>query len=150
MKTTSVERFLSSLRRDVKRAGGQSEWARQTGVDRSYVSKVLCGRKPPGPSICHALGLEGLIWHEREDRTKFAIDVREAVLILRSQIDAAGSISAWSRRTGIDRSYISQVLNGRKGIGKRIPKALGLSSALTDRVANVGKNTLHRQTKHRL
>jgi hypothetical protein len=33
------------LRSEVKRPGGQSEWARQTGISRTMLNKVLNGRK---------------------------------------------------------------------------------------------------------
>ena len=41
----------------IKSAGGQSEFARQTGVDRTQLNMVLRGKRPPSPSIIDALDL---------------------------------------------------------------------------------------------
>ena len=48
---------LRLLRREVQRAGSQSEWARRAGVNRTYLNKVLKGIKPPSPKIIKALNL---------------------------------------------------------------------------------------------
>jgi hypothetical protein len=121
--------------------GGQSEWARRTGIDRTYICKVLGGRKPPGPSIYGALGLESVILR---DHTKSHVSAQEVRRILQAEIENAGSISRWCRRTGINRSYLSQVLHKRKGLGKKILAALGLSNAVIyqnpDDISQVDKN----------
>lgn|GEM_PF-3411791 len=38
-------------------AGGQSRFAEACGVKAPYLSEVLAGNKPPGPSVLAALGL---------------------------------------------------------------------------------------------
>jgi DNA-binding phage protein len=43
------------LRDEVKKAGGQSEWARRTGVNRVTVSKVIHGERKPTPDVLRAL-----------------------------------------------------------------------------------------------
>jgi hypothetical protein len=49
---------LKLLHSRVKSAGGQSDaFARQTGVDRARLNKVLNGMKPPALSILDALNL---------------------------------------------------------------------------------------------
>jgi hypothetical protein len=48
---------ISLLRSEVKRAGGQSEWARQTGISRTMLNKVLNGHKSPTMTIIAALKL---------------------------------------------------------------------------------------------
>jgi DNA-binding phage protein len=134
MKTLLVPDLLRLLRRDINRAGGQSEWARQTGICRTYINRVLNGRKPPGPSICRALGLKRAVLRdvaEMADSTK-SVDVEEVPLILREEIEKAGSISAWCRQVGLDRSNLSQVLHKRRRPGKKILAALKLSNVLLD------------------
>jgi hypothetical protein len=42
----------------VERAGSQPEWARRTGVDRTYLNKVMSARKNPGPDLIRALKLK--------------------------------------------------------------------------------------------
>jgi DNA-binding phage protein len=49
---------LQLLRREVAKAGGQSAWARKTGVNRSILNKALQERKPAQKSVLKALGLE--------------------------------------------------------------------------------------------
>jgi predicted transcriptional regulator len=45
------------LRLEVERGGGQSSWARRERIDRTLLSKVLSGRKPPTKEIIRALKL---------------------------------------------------------------------------------------------
>jgi DNA-binding phage protein len=39
---------LKLLHSRVKSAGGQSAFAKETGVERTYLNHVLKGKKPPG------------------------------------------------------------------------------------------------------
>jgi DNA-binding phage protein len=52
-----VERLHSS----VKRAGGQSAFARRTGVNRVHLNLVLAGKRLPTSSILKALNL-GIVY----------------------------------------------------------------------------------------
>jgi hypothetical protein len=54
---TQNERVLQKLRAACKKAGSQSAWAREHGIQQQYVSLVLTGRRQPGPQILGALGL---------------------------------------------------------------------------------------------
>ena len=49
-----VVRLLAT---EIKRAGGQSSWARRERIDRTILNKVLRGRKPPTEEIFRALKL---------------------------------------------------------------------------------------------
>jgi len=51
---------------------------------------------------------------------------RDVLRMLRKAVEEAGNQSEWSRRTGIERTYLNQVLQGRKKISQRILKALKL------------------------
>jgi hypothetical protein len=42
------------------------------------------------------------------------------------EVERAGGQSAWSRKTGVDRTIVNQVLGGRMRPGKAIIKALRL------------------------
>jgi hypothetical protein len=49
---------VKMLHSRVKSTGGQTAFAKQSGIDRTYLNTVLKGRKPPsGPSILDALNL---------------------------------------------------------------------------------------------
>ena len=52
---------VEQLRLRVKRAGGQSAFARQTGVDRTHLNHVLNGRRLPSWTIIDALNL-GIVY----------------------------------------------------------------------------------------
>ena len=49
---------LRLLHEVVDRAGGQSAWARQTGVNRVHLNKVLRGKRPLPRTILQALKLK--------------------------------------------------------------------------------------------
>jgi DNA-binding transcriptional regulator YdaS (Cro superfamily) len=149
MKLLHVLDVLTLLRRDIERAGSQSEWSRQTGVSRTYINCVLKGRKPPGPSICRALGLERAILRDvakKVDPIK-SIDLDEVRLILQEEIKKAGSVSAWCRQVGLDRSNLSQVLHKRRRLGNKILAALKLSNVLFDADTANAAPVLRRRTK---
>jgi DNA-binding transcriptional regulator YdaS (Cro superfamily) len=149
MKLLHVLDVLTLLRRDIERAGSQSEWSRQTGVSRTYINRVLKGRKPPGPSICRALGLERAVLRDvakKVDPIK-SIDLDEIQLILQGEIKRAGSVSAWCRQVGLDRSNLSQVLHKRRRLGNKILAALKLSNVLFDADTANAAPVLRRRTK---
>lgn len=54
------------------------------------------------------------------------MDVSEQAVLdrLRSAIQTAGSQHAWARQHGISAAYVSDVLNGRRELGKKILEAL--------------------------
>jgi DNA-binding phage protein len=49
---------LRLLREDVDRAGGQTAWARRSGIDRAHLNRVLKGQRPLSPNITQALKLK--------------------------------------------------------------------------------------------
>lgn len=49
---------LQLLCQEILKAGTQAEWARRNGVDRTYLNKVMNGRKLAGPAILEALKIE--------------------------------------------------------------------------------------------
>jgi DNA-binding phage protein len=54
------------------------------------------------------------------------LDGKAALRLLGDEIKRAGSVTAWAKETGLDRTQISAALNRRKPISKSILKALGL------------------------
>lgn len=57
MKILELGHVVNLLRSEVERAGGQTKWARNTGVNRSVLNRVLAGHKPPTKTIAKALKL---------------------------------------------------------------------------------------------
>jgi DNA-binding phage protein len=134
MTPLNVQEVIELLRAQVNRVGGQSEWARQTGIQRPLISRVLNGRRLPPSHLCRALGLEWVVVRnvaETEDQTKLTfISNREVLLILKKEIKKVGSIIAWSRQMGVERSHLSSVLHKRRSPDKKILAALKLSEVL--------------------
>ena len=57
MRVLELEDVIATLGSEVKRVGGQVEWAKKARVDRAIVSKVLNGHRPPSKAILKALKL---------------------------------------------------------------------------------------------
>jgi predicted transcriptional regulator len=58
---------LRRLYKEIDRAGGQSAWARRSGIDRVHLNKVLKGERPLSPNIIRALKLKKVyVAHDRE------------------------------------------------------------------------------------
>jgi hypothetical protein len=135
MKILHIEDVLELLRRDIARVGTQTEWARQMGIDRPAISKVLSGRLLPPGSLCQALKLKWVIARRvptGDEATNLVIISQQNILkILREEIEKVGGVSSWSKLVGVDRSRVSQVLhNKRKSLGPKLLSALGLSEVL--------------------
>lgn len=52
------DQVLALLRREIKKAGNQRQWALKNGISTGFLGDVLHGRAPIGPSILKVLGLE--------------------------------------------------------------------------------------------
>ncbi len=51
---------LNLLRSEIAKAGSQKRWAKENGVSRPNVCRILGGRQRPQPKILKALGLKKL------------------------------------------------------------------------------------------
>ncbi len=107
---------LNELAAKVEKSGGQTEWARQTGVDRSTLNQVLRGKRPLTKKIIDALGLRRVTFPSKQELLKR----------LREEVARAGSHSEYARLTGLDRTYLTHVLNGQNP-GAKIIQALNLT-----------------------
>ena len=56
---------LRLLREDVDRAGGQSAWARRSGVNRVHLNKVLNAKRPLTSTIVKALKLKRMFTYKK-------------------------------------------------------------------------------------
>jgi DNA-binding phage protein len=113
------EMVLGDLAEIVRNSGGQAEWARQTGVDRSTLNQVLRGRRAPTEQIIDALGLRRVTLPSKQDVLKR----------LKEEVARAGSHTEYARLTGLDRTHLTHVLNGRNP-GPEIMKALNITSVV--------------------
>ena len=58
------------------------------------------------------------------------LEPKEVVRLFRAEVQMAGSISAWARRTSIQRATVSNVFHNKKPFSKKMLRALGLRKAL--------------------
>ena len=60
-------------------------------------------------------------------RLALVLDDKDVAFLLRKVIEREGSISAFARRHGIERSYLTNVLNGKRPASSSLLKTLGLT-----------------------
>jgi hypothetical protein len=129
-----IKDVLELLLRDIERMGGQSEWARQTGVSRMQINRALNGRRMPTSQLCRALELEWVIVRHVEGKDgqqqPIMMEKRDFLLILNAEIEKVGSITVWCEKTGFNRTFVSQVLNKRRPASSKLIAALNLAEVL--------------------
>jgi hypothetical protein len=54
------------------------------------------------------------------------LEIKDVVPLLRTEVQRAGGVSAWSKKTGVNRTVASKVLNNLKPPTKSVIKALKL------------------------
>jgi len=54
------------------------------------------------------------------------LEQEDVVALLREEVDKAGSQSAWSKKTGVDRTNLNRILNGHIPPTKAVAAALKL------------------------
>ena len=62
-------------------------------------------------------------------RNAHVLDEDDVVHLLRAAVEREGSQIAFADRYGVDRAYVSTVLNGRRRVSGSLVKALGLRKA---------------------
>jgi len=142
---------LKLLRSRVRDAGGQAAFARQLGMNRLHLNRMVNGKKVLGSIIlgplnlrilftpvgrrgradgrnvprltkvrrlsrgcCKARGHKGIDMLGSYVR---ALDGDELLELLRSRVKSVGGQSAFSRLHRIERTYLNQVLSGKKPPG---------------------------------
>ena len=136
MQALHVQDVVRLLREEVEQAGSQSEFARQKGLARSLINRVLKGERLPTSRLCRALGLEWvLVSRAASSDSENELNIithQQFIRILRMQIKEAGGLAGWGRQFGIDRSHLSSVLHKRRAPDQRTIAALNLAEALVD------------------
>jgi DNA-binding phage protein len=62
--TLGLDEVLGILREEVEKAGGQTEFARKAGVNRSNLNSTLLKKRPPTRDILQALNLRKTFGYE--------------------------------------------------------------------------------------
>jgi DNA-binding phage protein len=150
MSPLQVHDVVELLRRAIKGAGNQLQWARQTGLNRTSINRVLNGQQLPGSRLCLALGLEWVVVRcpegSQDQKRSVLVSNAQVILILNKAIKIAGGLTVWSQQTGIDRTYLSAVLHKRKSPSKNVLAALQLSEVLLRRDEIPAANRNRRRT----
>jgi hypothetical protein len=87
------------------------------------VSAALHHKRPIPKRVIRALGLRRALSLADESRLLGARDIRRSV---RSEVEEAGSQTAWAKKTGIPRPDINKVMHGKQPPSKKMIDALGL------------------------
>jgi DNA-binding phage protein len=77
------------------------------------------------------------------------LELDDVVTLLRREVEQAGSQTAWSKKTGIDRATLNQVLKGRRSPTQGILAALNLRTVFTPRGSARPKGFAHREPGRR-
>jgi molybdenum-dependent DNA-binding transcriptional regulator ModE len=62
------------------------------------------------------------------------LDDKGVIQLLQAAIEREGSISAFARRHGLERSQLTNMLNGKRPVSSPLVKALGLRKVYTTNV----------------
>jgi DNA-binding transcriptional regulator YdaS (Cro superfamily) len=54
------------------------------------------------------------------------MDIEDVMRLVQAECDKAGSASAWARKLGVTRAYMSDILSRRRDPGPKVLDALGL------------------------
>ena len=106
------------LRIAIEREGGQSAFAGHHGINRSHLNTILTGRRVVGAAIAELVGLRKAYVGVFDDN--------DVVDLLRIAVEREGGQGAFSRHSGVQRAYLSRVLNGKEPPGRSIAKSLRL------------------------
>jgi Rrf2 family protein len=122
MRLLNDKAAICLLGAEVKKAGGQAAWARRKRVSRVVLNRVLKGHDQIPPSILKAIKLRTAYLHD----THVLTEDRAVILLLRSEVEKAGSQLDWAQRKGINRTELNKVLNGQRPMRPSIRAALKL------------------------
>ena len=106
------------LRIAVEREGGQAAFAGHHRINRSHLNTILTGRRVVGAAIAELVGLRKAYVGVFDDN--------DVVDLLRIAVEREGGQGAFSRHSGVQRAYLSRVLNGKEPPGRSIAKSLRL------------------------
>jgi len=67
----------------------------------------------------------------RYSSSAMRVGPNDIITLLRTEIQKAGSITAWANNASIDRTVVSAALHHKRSIPKRVIRALGLRRCAT-------------------
>jgi DNA-binding phage protein len=123
-----IEDVVCVLQDEVRKAGGQAELARKTGVNRPNLNSTITGKRPPTNDILRALNLRKVFAYEKEAKTRGQepLRIEGIVRIIRDEVERAGSRAQWARKNGVHGPSLSGTITGKAPPTKDILRALNL------------------------
>jgi DNA-binding phage protein len=123
-----IEDVVCVLQDEVRKAGGQAELARKTGVNRPNLNSTITGKRPPTNDILKALNLRKVFAYEKEAKTRGQelLRIEGIVRIIRDEVERAGSRAQWARKNGVHGPSLSGTITGKVPPTKDILRALSL------------------------
>jgi DNA-binding phage protein len=70
--------------------------------------------------------ISALLTRDNLGSQMLALDDKDVVLLLKAAIEREGSISAFARRHGLNRTILNQVVNRKRPVSSALVKTLGL------------------------
>ena len=62
------------------------------------------------------------------------LDDKDVILLLKAAVEREGSVSAFAKRHGLERTNLSNMLNGKRPVSSSLVKVLGLRNVYTPNV----------------
>lgn len=62
------------------------------------------------------------------------LDDKDVILLLKAAVEKEGSVSAFAKRHGLERTNLSNMLNGKRPVSSSLVKVLGLRNVYTPNV----------------
>lgn len=132
----NARQVLQLLQRDVDAVGGQSEWARRAGIDRSLLNKILSEKRSINQDVTRCLSLRRTVCYMRMnsgpgsgDPAKI-LEIDDVLDLLSREVEDAGGQENWTRRTNSDRTFLNKVLRRHKAPGPTILQFLNLTKVI--------------------
>lgn len=107
----------------VRRAGSIYALSREWRIARGHLHGIVGGRKGPGRKVLDRLGLERVVEFRSREEIISLSDVGQLVF---EHAERAGSLEALAREWRVSRGYLSSLLSGKRGPGRKVLSKLGL------------------------
>lgn len=124
------ERLEDAVSSFAERAGTRKAWSDAHGIDPSYTSQILTGKRRASENILSALGLRRTESDRIEPIREGAHMGRKGEELLRSRIDDMlskhGSQKNWAEHLEVSRAFVCKVVAGEKRPNPAMLREMGL------------------------
>lgn len=132
------ERLEDAVSSFAERAGTRKAWSDAHGIDASYTSQILTGKRRASEEVLAALGLRRIGTIRIEPIKEGAHMGRKGEELLRSRIDDMlskhGSQKNWAEHLGVSRAFVCKVVSGEKRPNFAMLREMGLVIVREERI----------------